>query len=608
MHTLHRGGESLWQKVLGTEWGGMNEVMFNLYNITGDEKYLSTGYAFNHWRWSAPLAAGQDDLAGNHANTHIPEVIGNARGYELTGNSTDRAVAITFFNAITANHSWATGGSNSGEYWGTPQRMGSQLNSNTEESCTQYNILKMARHLFLWTANSTLFDFYERAIMNGILGNQNKLDPKMTKFIYMLPLGGGGIHKGWGWSNHGFPCCWGTLSEQFSKMADSIYFQSPDHTTIFINQFISSSVIWKEQHNANITQFASFPESSNSTTKITVKHSVGDGIKFSIKIRVPAWAISDNIINVNGKAITDIKPGTYITIERIWHSNDVISVHYPMSLWSSPIQDSRPEWNSTAAFMYGPLVLAGLTESMTFIPRGNKPMKPSTFIKRNSSTELSFEAKGKNDPVSPEINMAMIPLFKVMSEGYAVYFRTTGGSVVPYKPGGSVVPSKTNGDLNYANGASSSRGPSDTLCSGANIRTGNPGQHSKVLVAHAIVGKGHRINRITLQYRYSAGYTPQPGQHPTPATLSVVLLDHTQQIISTLYSSPPLGNYSADHFTGYSPIIPVDAHGLDIPNDDAVYIAFIYQNNQRNLQIPIDDKKDSFNIVVHWAENDPRIT
>ena len=46
---------------------------------------------------------------------------------------------MNFFHIVTANHSWATGGSNDGEHWTTPQRMGNQLNADTEESCTQYN-------------------------------------------------------------------------------------------------------------------------------------------------------------------------------------------------------------------------------------------------------------------------------------------------------------------------------------------------------------------------------------------------------------------------------------------------------------------------------------
>lgn len=163
------------------------------------------------FQWTAPLAAGLDDLGGdygnvygNHANTHIPEIIGSARGYELSSNVTQKAIAETFFRVLLANHSWATGGSNDGEHWTAPARMGDQLNADTEESCTQYNVLstfhslqavkrrdfmfahvlaEVARHLFQWSADSKLGDFYERAIMNGIIGNQNRLDPTMTSFI-----------------------------------------------------------------------------------------------------------------------------------------------------------------------------------------------------------------------------------------------------------------------------------------------------------------------------------------------------------------------------------------------------------------------------------------
>ena len=375
--TLKRGGQTLWQCVLNTEWGGMNEVMYNLYEVTGTEKYLETGKHFNHWQWTAPLAIGDDDIDashgnhnGNHANTHIPEIIGSQRGYELTGNETQKAIAVNFFHIVPANHSWATGGSNDGEHWGTPQRMGDALNADTEESCTQYNILKVARHLFKWTASSSLGDFYERAIMNGIIGNQNKLDPTMTQFIYMLPLGAANMHKPWGKSDTGFPCCCkhnqsaatvfgvsersfsersvaptgGTLTEQFSKLSDSIYFASPDQTTIFVNQFMSSTITWAEKK-VSITQDAGFPYSTTSTTAITVTATAPT--TFTMKLRVPAWAAGANTVTVNGKAVAGVTAGEYLTIARDWKSGDKVDCHFPMSMTSSLVQDNRTAYNST---------------------------------------------------------------------------------------------------------------------------------------------------------------------------------------------------------------------------------------------------------------------
>jgi len=82
-----------WQRVLLVEHGGMNEASFNLYAITGDTKWRDLGYRFEHHKIFDPLAANQDILDHNHANTNIPKVIGAARGYELTGDTRYRDIA-----------------------------------------------------------------------------------------------------------------------------------------------------------------------------------------------------------------------------------------------------------------------------------------------------------------------------------------------------------------------------------------------------------------------------------------------------------------------------------------------------------------------------------
>ena len=127
---------------------GMNDVLLELYRHTADPVHLATARRFNGWVFTARLAAGQDDLADlpfPHANFHLPEIVGNARAYELTGNETDRAIVNTFFDALTTNHSWCTGGSNTGECWQQPRDLGNFLSTQTEESCTQYNVLKARR-------------------------------------------------------------------------------------------------------------------------------------------------------------------------------------------------------------------------------------------------------------------------------------------------------------------------------------------------------------------------------------------------------------------------------------------------------------------------------
>jgi hypothetical protein len=46
--------------------------------------------------------------------------------------------------------------------------------ANAHESCTQYNSLKIARALFRWTGDPAVADFYERALLNGVMGVQRR--------------------------------------------------------------------------------------------------------------------------------------------------------------------------------------------------------------------------------------------------------------------------------------------------------------------------------------------------------------------------------------------------------------------------------------------------
>lgn len=214
----------------------------DLYELTGNVSHLRAGLRFNHWQFTSPLALGRDDLdgshgnaGGNHANTHLPEVVGSAKGYELTGNETMRNISQYFFDILTAGegkhwdpaapggHTFATGGSNAAEHWFAAETLGDSLlldspirgyphaGSHTEESCTTYNALKIARHLYSWGAEAKMADYIERTLLNGILGNQNLPavappapsssvhrarvtgalpPPHMVELEYMLPLGG----------------------------------------------------------------------------------------------------------------------------------------------------------------------------------------------------------------------------------------------------------------------------------------------------------------------------------------------------------------------------------------------------------------------------------
>ena len=81
----------------------------------------------------------------------------------------------------------------------------------------------------------------------------------------------------------------------------------------------------------------------------------------------------------------------------------------------------------------------------------------------------------------------------------------------------------------------------------------------------------------------------------------MVLLDAANRSdVATLYTSPPLTNYSFERFAGYSPPIEVRAEGLTVPNGRALLLALRFHNNRNNLQVPLDAKA-GLGVKVSWA-------
>jgi len=281
--------------------------------------------------------------------------------------------------------------------------------------------------------------------LNGIIGNQNRQDPDMTSYIYMLPLGQGNgpspgvMQKPWGKSNFGFRCCWGSLSESFAKLGDSLYFASPESGTLFVNQFVSSR-LQLDQLGVSVEQESDFLLSDTSSTKLTIRTS--KPVNLSLKIRVPGWLELEGSVTLNGEHLTDpVHAGSYFEIQRQWNDGDVVEAFFPPSLRTEPLNDFHSEYNATVAFMYGPLVLAGVDiDTDIIVPQGDT-LQPSSFISRNKScAHLEFVATGRDRET-----MRMIPLRDVVWEKYAVYFHTAGSK--PPQPGQGYCPHSHGDDM-----------------------------------------------------------------------------------------------------------------------------------------------------------------
>ena len=208
------------QKALGNEHGGMNEVLANLYAISGNPDHLRLAKDFNHEAIFEPLAHGQDQLDGKHANTQIPKITGAVRQFELTGDKSLLAVATTFWRAVALNRSYAIGGHSDSEHFFPIADFAQHLSPVTCETCNTYNMLKLTRHLFAIEPSAELMDFYERALYNQILGSIEPQKGMVTYFVSLKP----GHFKVYSTPDNSFWCCTGTGMENHAKYADTIFF------------------------------------------------------------------------------------------------------------------------------------------------------------------------------------------------------------------------------------------------------------------------------------------------------------------------------------------------------------------------------------------------
>jgi hypothetical protein len=337
--------DAQFQRMLDLEHRGMSEVLADLYQLTGTDRYLELAKRFSHRALLNTLAEGRDTLDGQHANTAIPKVIGFMRLHDLTGEPRYRRAAQYFWNNVVNRRSFATGGHGDEEHFFAPAQSRRHLASaRTMETCGTYNMVRLTRALFTAEPSVAHADYHERALFNGILGSQDPATGMVTYFQATRP----GYPKLYCTPEHSFWCCTGTGMENHAKYGDSIYFHDGD--MLVVNMFIASELHWRDM-GVRIRQTTLFPD--HGATRLTVHMS--HPAQFTLRLRHPDWC-RHVTVRINGQKVLDsTSPGRYLDLARAWHPRDVIDADLPMHLYLQPL----PGADDIVAVMFGPLVLAG---------------------------------------------------------------------------------------------------------------------------------------------------------------------------------------------------------------------------------------------------------
>jgi DUF1680 family protein len=422
------------QASLETEHGGMNEVLANLYAVTGNPDHLRLAQAFNHQAVFAPLARGEDRLDGLHANTQIPKITGAAREYELTGNETYRDIARFFWAEVALKRSHAIGGDSDDEHFFPVADFAQHLSTVTDETCNTYNMLKLTEHIFRWAPTAAVMDFYERGLYNQILASQDPDSGMVTYFVPMKP----GHFKTYSTPENSFWCCVGTGMENHAKYGEEIY--AHDAGALYVNLFIASEVAWPERA-FRLRQETQFPEAAS--TRLTIGAAAPTTL--TLKVRQPGWCGSAIGVRVNGQPWDQRADDSgYLALAREWRDGDVVDIDLPMGLRTEALPGSE----HTVAIFDGPIVLAGALGTAGMPAGGTLAADQKAFarwptidapalvgepaavlaaLKPVPGAPLTFQTRGIGRPHE----VVLMPFYRIHHQRYAIYWPLAPASPTP---------------------------------------------------------------------------------------------------------------------------------------------------------------------------------
>ena len=362
---LSRLDDAQLQHMMNTEFGGMNEVMCDLYADTGDARWLALSYKFEHRAFLEPLERHQDDLAGTHANTQIPKILGSAARFLYTGTPSDLLAAGFFWDRVVQHHSFSSGGHGKDEYFGPADELSDWIDGRTAETCNVYNMLKLTRRLFSFWPDPHYADYHERALFNHMLAS---IDPEDGRVCYMVPVGPAVTHE-YQDMFRDFTCDVGTGMENHALHGDGIYYEGDDR--LWVNLYVPSSATWAKT-GVELTMETDFPEGE--TAKLALR--LRAPREFTLALRRPYWTGQGFLVKLNGQIVEPgqepapdsldrtgrsqyrrpaYEPSSYLELKRRWTSGDVVEVALPKTLHLEPLPDNPHR----LSLMWGPLVLAG---------------------------------------------------------------------------------------------------------------------------------------------------------------------------------------------------------------------------------------------------------
>lgn len=214
---------------------------------------------------------------------------------------------------------------NSGSFSTGEGAVGNPYAEGPIETCCVIAWTAVSIDMLRMTGDSTVADEIELTTFNAILGS---IHPSGRWCTYNTPMDGvrrASAHDIVFQAYQGSPelnCCSVNGPRGIGMLSDWAFMLADDG--VVVNFYGPGKV---QLPNVTLTQTTDYPR----TNKVDIKLTLPKPRQFTLRLRIPAWSRATQVM-VNKRVVENVKPGTYLILNRAWKTGDTISADFDFSL------------------------------------------------------------------------------------------------------------------------------------------------------------------------------------------------------------------------------------------------------------------------------------
>jgi uncharacterized protein len=338
------------------------EPIIYLYRRTNDKRYLDFAkYIVTEWETTDGPNLISKAISGTHVFERFPhpttwwsyengqkayEMMSCYEGllelYRITGNPVHLEAVQMAVNDIIENEINIAGSGTAFECFYNGAKYQTDPTYHTMETCVTMTWMKLCFNLLRLTGNPLYADQIEKSTYNALMASLKGDGSQIAKYS---PLGGI-RHSGEEQCGMHINCCNANGPRAFMMLPRFAIMGNKQEIYINLYGTIQSDVKVNQDNKVVIDQISDYPVSDKIELIINPEKSES----FTIGFRIPEWS-QNSSITINGEPVSEIKPGTYKKITRIWQKSDKVVVKLDLS-------GRLVTMNGYQAILRGPVVLS----------------------------------------------------------------------------------------------------------------------------------------------------------------------------------------------------------------------------------------------------------